>query len=690
MIEKIGKYRILERIGRGGMGTVYKAHDPVLDRLVALKVISSEAEVTDELKTRFYREAQACARLNHPNVVVVHDLGEDQGRLFIVMEFLDGEELKVLISQRRSVPLEDKLALMVQVCDGLHYAHQNGIIHRDVKPGNIFVLRNGQVKILDFGIARLATSDSGLTRTGLIMGTLRYMSPEQARGRVDQRSDQFSAGAVFYELLTFRPAFDADDPMETLEKLRSEDPPALAQVDPSIPADLATTIERALRKDPGQRFPDLGQMRAKLEQVRRKLTDETERTQAHVRGLIDQLRELQRRLQTSAGGSPEDETVPVLDERVGMGDLRALERQLTEQIAALRARVEQSEAVQPALTRADQLLAQGDLAAAIREFEQALEQRPDHPTAQEGLRRARAQQAEVERLLAEAKAAQGQSDHARCLQLLTQLAGLSAAAAAAPAAAQLRQAAENAQRAQAAAEQARGSMQAARRAAEEADAARLAATIWTEAEAKAAGGERAAGQRAFGTAATRFQEARQAYERAAAGARDQAETLQAARVQAEAASRDAGEARQAASQVQASTSAAPKWTTGRCSARPGVSTTRRRRKPGWRPRPKPSGRPAWSKPSGCGRSSSRLVEPPRRPGRRSSPGRPSGKPRPSRRAPPRRSAGRPSPTPSPASTQRSRPTRRPPGRPPRRARTPAPGRSRPAATWVRPGRRRPR
>src|SRR5262249_14654885 len=117
MIEKIGRYRILERIGRGGMGIVYKAHDPILDRLGALKVISSEAEVTDELKTRFYREAQACARLNHQNIVVVHDLGEDQGRLFIAMEFLDGEELKLLISQRRQVPLADKLALMSQVCD---------------------------------------------------------------------------------------------------------------------------------------------------------------------------------------------------------------------------------------------------------------------------------------------------------------------------------------------------------------------------------------------------------------------------------------------------------------------------------------------------------------------------------------------------------------------------------------------
>src|SRR5262245_26532665 len=345
------------------------------------------------------------------------------------------------------------------------------------------------------------------------------MSPEQARGRVDPRSDQFSAGAVFYELLTYRPAFDADDPMETLEKLRSEDPPSMVGIDASIPADLATTVERALRKEPGQRFPDLGQMRTKLEQVRRKLTDETERRQAHVRGLLEQVRELQRKLQATPGVT-DDETVPVLDERVAGSDLTALERQLTQQIAALRARFErvegappspapqapqapQAEVPPPPLTRADQLLAQGDPVGAIREFEQALKQRPDYRAAQEGLRRAR----EVERLLAEAKAAQGQGDHARCLQLLTQLAGVVAAAAASPPATQLRQAAETAQRGQAAAEQARGPMEVSRRAAEEADASHLAATLWNEAESKAADGDRALSQRAFGTAATRFQEA---------------------------------------------------------------------------------------------------------------------------------------------------------------------------------------
>ncbi|MGH7264475.1 MAG: serine/threonine-protein kinase, partial [Candidatus Rokuibacteriota bacterium] len=328
MSEKIGKYRILERIGRGGMGTVFKAHDPDLDRLVALKVISSDGDAAEELKARFYREARAGARLSHPNIIVVHDLGEDHGQLFIVMELLDGEELKQLIAERRDLALEEKLALMIQICRGLHYAHGSGVIHRDVKPGNIFVLRQGQVKILDFGIARIAATDPGLTRTGLIMGTLRYMSPEQARGRFDARSDMFSAGAVFYELLAHRAAFDGDDPIETLERLRTEDPRPLTEVDPGIPADVAAVVTRALQKDPAQRFADLGEMAATLEQVRRRLTDEAERLPARVRTQLEEIRALEARLARRLGQPPDEETLPAVIEGARPAELRALEREL--------------------------------------------------------------------------------------------------------------------------------------------------------------------------------------------------------------------------------------------------------------------------------------------------------------------------------------------------------------------------
>jgi serine/threonine-protein kinase len=170
----LGKYQILGIIGRGGMGTVYRAFDPVLSRPVALKVVSSEGDLSAEQKARLLREGKACAQLTHPNVISIHDLGEDGGRIFIVMELLQGEDLKQVIAAHAALSLAEKLSLMVQVCDGLHYAHQNGIVHRDIKPANIFVLPNQLIKILDFGLAHLASGESSLTQTGQIVGTLAY------------------------------------------------------------------------------------------------------------------------------------------------------------------------------------------------------------------------------------------------------------------------------------------------------------------------------------------------------------------------------------------------------------------------------------------------------------------------------------------------------------------------------------
>jgi eukaryotic-like serine/threonine-protein kinase len=277
MPEKIGKYEVIELIGRGGMGMIFKARDPVLDRPVALKVISS-LEITPELRTRFYREAQACARLSHPNIVTIYDMGEDDGRLFIVMELLEGEELRRLIARHAPLALPDKLAIVRQICDGLHYAHQKGVVHRDIKPANILLLRTGRVKILDFGIAQIAAAatQGELTRTGMIMGTLRYMAPEQVRGRADHRSDIFSVAAVSYELFSGRTPFEGEDPLQILEQLRTATPPRLSELDPSLPSDLATVIERGMQKEPEDRFADLEQMNRELELVQRGLGEEPE------------------------------------------------------------------------------------------------------------------------------------------------------------------------------------------------------------------------------------------------------------------------------------------------------------------------------------------------------------------------------------------------------------------------------
>ena len=315
MLQKIGKYQIIERVGAGAMGEVFKSFDPMLRRWVALKVFSRNVEVTKELRARFFQEAQAGAMLSHPNIVTVHDLGEQDGHLFIVMELLEGEELRQLIASRKNIGLEEKLSLMVQVCKGVEYAHNKGVIHRDIKPGNIFVLTNGHVKLLDFGVARFAAIDTGLTRAGLIMGTLRYMSPEQCRGRADHRSDIFSVGAVFYELLTYRQAFTADDTFGLIEQVQNVEPPPLKELDPGLPEPLSASIHRALRKNPSDRFANIADMRMELEQIHRRLLDEADGARTRVRVGLDEVQSLKQALAASAGA------VPALERLSGIGSL---------------------------------------------------------------------------------------------------------------------------------------------------------------------------------------------------------------------------------------------------------------------------------------------------------------------------------------------------------------------------------
>ncbi|HEV7501824.1 MAG TPA: serine/threonine-protein kinase [Vicinamibacteria bacterium] len=263
MIEQIGKYKILEKIGQGAMGEVYKAHDPVLNRFVAVKTISSELGADDTLRKRFQREAQSAARLNHPNIITVYDYGEEQGKIYMAMELLDGSDLKQSIARRASLSLDDKLSVVDQIAEGLAFAHSHEIVHRDLKPANIHLLGNGQAKIMDFGLARLGGSE--MTRTGMVMGTPHYMSPEQVRGeRADARSDVFALGCVFYELLTYRKPFDADSMHSVLFKVMQEDPPPAHEVDPAVPAVLAQVVARAMAKDPSQRFQNASEFRSAL------------------------------------------------------------------------------------------------------------------------------------------------------------------------------------------------------------------------------------------------------------------------------------------------------------------------------------------------------------------------------------------------------------------------------------------
>jgi hypothetical protein len=260
-LETLGRYRIVAELGSGTMGVVYRAHDPDLGRDVALKVIRPAIDTAEERATnyeqRFFNEARAAARLSHPAIVVVHDVGRDaaSGALFMALELLEGRTLQAIIQERAPLPWQEASSLIERVAEGLHHAHERGIVHRDIKPANIMVLESSGPKIMDFGIAKIEASQ--LTATGQFFGTPLYMSPEQALGRtVDPRSDVFSLGAVFYEMLTGRKAFAGDSVHQiVLQVVEGEPPPASSGV-AGLPPDLDYVLARCLAKDPARRYPN--------------------------------------------------------------------------------------------------------------------------------------------------------------------------------------------------------------------------------------------------------------------------------------------------------------------------------------------------------------------------------------------------------------------------------------------------
>src|SRR6188472_1247138 len=185
-MERIGRYELRDKLGQGGMGVVYRAYDTLLERVVAVKLISGTIDENPDLRERFFREARAAGQLSHRNIITIHDLGEHEGLPYLAMEYLDGEDLAARMTDPQRMSLRRKLEVAAEICEGLEYAHAHGVVHRDIKPGNIFVTDSGTIKIVDFGLARLVTSE--LTRSNMMMGTINYMAPEQIRGeRVDQR-----------------------------------------------------------------------------------------------------------------------------------------------------------------------------------------------------------------------------------------------------------------------------------------------------------------------------------------------------------------------------------------------------------------------------------------------------------------------------------------------------------------------
>ena len=273
-LDRIGKYRVVGKIGKGAMGEVYKAHDPLLNRFVALKTIAPALAADPDFKKRFQREAQSAAQLNHPNIITVYDFGDEQGLTYMAMELLEGVDLREAIRSRALGHLGRKLEVMEQICDGLAFAHSRGVVHRDLKPGNIHLQPSGHVKILDFGLARVAASD--MTKTGTVMGTPHYMSPEQVRGqKADARSDVFSLGAVFYEILCNHRPFEADSVHGVLFQILEQEPEPMRKWEPEVPPSAVALVEKALAKDPARRYADAGEMVRALAELRETMEGDT-------------------------------------------------------------------------------------------------------------------------------------------------------------------------------------------------------------------------------------------------------------------------------------------------------------------------------------------------------------------------------------------------------------------------------
>jgi serine/threonine protein kinase len=250
---KIGKYEVVALLGRGGMGSVYKALDPILNRPVAIKVLTSGIADDPELLKRFYREGQAAGSLHHPNIVTIYELGDQDGSPYLVMEYIDGTSLDSVARSGRQLSLTERISIMMDVCHGLDHAHQRGVVHRDIKPGNVMVPREGGAKIVDFGIAHIASGRQ--TRTGTVLGSMNYMAPEQVNGQVvDARSDIFSTGVVLYQLVTGTSPFDSDNPARTLYQILHEDPPPFTRFLSEYPPDLETVTFKALAKRPEERY----------------------------------------------------------------------------------------------------------------------------------------------------------------------------------------------------------------------------------------------------------------------------------------------------------------------------------------------------------------------------------------------------------------------------------------------------
>src|SRR5215470_15880664 len=289
-LSKVSHYRILEKLGAGGMGEVYLAEDMKLGRKVAIKILSEEYTTNRDRLHRFEQEACAASALNHPNILTIHEVGNDEGRHYIATEYIDGLTLRRKIGGAQ-LEASEILDIAVQVASALEEAHAAGIIHRDIKPDNIMVRRNGYVKVLDFGLAKLTESSIDRepsdgeastrvlvqTDAGVVMGTSHYMSPEQARGKpVDARSDIWSLGVVIYEMVAGRTPFEGETSTDVIVAITQKEPPPLLRFAPNVPAELDWIVTKALRKDREERYQTVKELLTDLRRLKQRLEFEAE------------------------------------------------------------------------------------------------------------------------------------------------------------------------------------------------------------------------------------------------------------------------------------------------------------------------------------------------------------------------------------------------------------------------------
>ena len=372
-MEKLGKYLIQRELGRGAGGVVYRARDPIINRLVALKTITTGLAEYPDLLQRFYQEAQSAGGLQHPNIVTIYDLGDADGIPFIAMELLEGESLDQLISRRAPLPVPLKLTYALQACRALDYAHKRGIIHRDIKPDNVMLTRDGTVKVVDFGIARVL--ETSKTQTGMLLGTFAYMSPEQYHGEhADARSDIWSFGVLLYELLAYQRPFRGSTPASLMHSICQQEPIPLQEASPECPAALEKVIQKVLRKSPDERYQSMEEVLLDLDPICKSLQSES------VVALVEQARNLSEQGDYS-------QSRDLLRQALQIDSTNTQARNLLEKANTELRRILIRPKLQQQIEKGQELLAEGKTQEARVEAEVVLQLDPTFEPAQELLKR---------------------------------------------------------------------------------------------------------------------------------------------------------------------------------------------------------------------------------------------------------------------------------------------------------------